>query len=185
MAYVIKPFDAFVVQHPRCDLVSYVDDDNLIFHGKRADIVGEVTIAAQSFAKVLRDELAVDVAVDKATVLATCPRIASALAEVLGPLATQLSTQSVPSLGVDLVSPGKSPTKTSRRRSRLARIRSLRAKYEKVRKWMSRKKSRVNKLYTVALRPAVSYGSMANGLNDAELKRLRVAMLRSGQSAVE
>ena len=44
---------------------------------------------------------------------------------------------------------------------------------------MSRKKARVNKLYTAALRPAVTYGSMANGLSDAALKRLRAAMLRS------
>ena len=44
---------------------------------------------------------------------------------------------------------------------------------------MSRRKARVNKLYTIALRPAVSYGSMANGLSETELKRFRAAMLKS------
>ena len=179
MAYVIKPFDAFVARYPKCDLLSYVDDDNLLFRGHRADIVGEVTTAAKAFATVLRDELAVDVAVDKATLLATCPGIAAALASALGPLAARLSTQSVPSLGVDLVAPRKAPLKSSKRRARLARIRSLRARYEKVRKWMSRKKARVNRLYTVALLPSVAYGSMANGMSDAELKKLRASMLRS------
>ena len=47
--------------------------------------MGEVTTVAQAFATLLRDELVVDVAVDKATVLATCPKIATELAAALGP----------------------------------------------------------------------------------------------------
>ena len=69
---------------------------------------------------VLRDELEVDIAVDKASELCTCPVTAKSLACELGPLAglAEVSTTSVPSLGVDLSGPGKREKHAVKRKAR-------------------------------------------------------------------
>ncbi len=174
-AYVIPPFDHMVADIHNLlgdDVIfdDYVDDLVLNAVGTEAEVERALVEAQAILADVIHDELDCEIEVEKAAVLASSRALTRRLVRRIGARAGR-KKKSAPNLGVDYA-PGKKRTAHIGGK-RTSRFRGLARKMIPFKRLCRVVGSKASKVFIAGPLPYATYGSVVNGLSDAEVLRIR------------
>ncbi len=174
-AYVIPPFDHMVadIHNLLGDNVifdDYVDDLVLNAVGTEAQVEQTLVEAQVILADVIHHELDCEIEVEKAAVLASSRDLTRRLVRRIGARAGR-RRRTAPNLGIDYA-PGRRRT-AQYGGKRTGRFRGLARKMAPFRRLCRVIGGKASKVFVAGPLPYATYGSVVNGLSDAEVLRIR------------
>ena len=98
--YYMEPLRIFQAMHPGVDLQVFFDDMQMTARGSRKHVIKVLKNAASTLKKFITEEMGAVLAADKASVTATCPKLADLLRDAIGKDAGP-RTRVAQSLGID------------------------------------------------------------------------------------
>ena len=173
MITLLAGVDHVTLRHPRCAVAIYVDGTTISAEADtEAECIEVICAAADELAAVIIGEIGGDIALDKAAVLASSPRLTRRLRDRLGALAGP-DHRAVVSLGIDYAA-GR-PRAAVIARSRLAtRFGAARAKIARLRRLQAAARSgRAFALFSQGVLLGAAYGAAVVGVDPHPVLALR------------
>ena len=181
--YYMEPLRIFQAMHPEVDLQVFFDDMQMTARGSRKHVIKVLKNAATTLKKFITDEMGAVLAADKASVTATCPKLADLLRDAIGKDAGP-RTRVAQFLGIDSLLGRRRGVlgKTSQIRARINSAVLRKVRLKRLAQGMPKGSSSI---FTSGVQPAATYGADVLGLSDSELAKLQAVALSSMKPATK
>jgi len=179
--YYLEPFCTFAAIHKDVDMHVFFDDIQVAARGTRRVVLRNLKAAAKTLKGLISDDLKAVLAIEKATVTATCPKLADLVREGIGAEGGP-PVRVAQFLGVDNLL-GRRRRVLGKKSKLNQRLTAALARKGRLRRLAMGTTVGAVKIFTAGVQPAAAYGSDVLGVSNTELGKLQSVALASMRPA--
>ena len=169
--YTIEECDMVVARFPASVFDFYVDDWQAAATGSEDHVAGQITQVAEVFKDQIEWSLGCSVAVDKAAVVASSPRLAARISRSLKELGGD-GSRVVKNLGIDYSS-GRHRSFCAKATTRAKRFQGLKGSAKRLKALVGAAGNKASKVFVAGFKPSVGFGMEVWGCEPRELFSLQ------------